>query len=304
MSEILESRYLGERYAGYVPEYRRPSTWLERMIERAKSGVFTISTMLTPEIAQALLDNNPNNRPISEKKSEEYARDIASGRWMHNGESVIVANTGELNDGQHRCRAVIIAGKPIVTQMTFGVERDTRTTVDIGVKRTSAQHLGMNGHAHYVQLSRAIATVLTFKKVGRLTAAPENRPTSSEIIEWASSHPEMQDSVSAGLSIYRHLRASAGLFAGLHYLFAEKSRVDADAFFEALGSGEMMGKGDPIYELRQSLVRHRASKAKLPENEIAARAIKAWNRYRVGKRVGVLRMITKGRGKEQFPMPE
>lgn len=293
------------RYSPPMTAVSEARKWIDEQASRSSPHkLLTLTVELTPPLAEAILLKNPKNRNTSERKATEYARDILSDRWALNGEPIIIADTGELNDGQHRCRAVQIAGKSIKTQMTFGVHRDTRTTVDVGVKRTSAQHLGMAGFQHYVQLSRAITTILTFKKTGKITTFSEGRPTSSEIMEWADTHPEMIDSVVAGLSIYRHLRASAGLFGGLHYLFAEKSREQADEFFSGLASGEMLGKGNPMFELRGTLIRDHKSKAKLPDAEIAARAIKAWNRFRANSRVGVLRRITRGRGKEDFPVPE
>lgn len=282
-----------------------PVRWLEKQQDMAAVyGVFTSTVELSPELARALLDNNPDNRTLNEKKAAEYAEDISAGRWAHNGETVIVANTGELNDGQKRCRAVEIAQKSIITQMTFGVDRDTRTTVDVGVKRTASQHLGMAGFPHYVKLAMAVATVLCFKKTGKITTAAEGRATSSEIMRWAESHPEMTDSVIAGMSIYRSLRASAGLFGGLHFLFSEKSKEDADKFFALVSSGEMLGSGHPAFELRAMLIRERDKKAKLPESEFAGRAIKAWNAYRSNSKVAVLRMVSKGIGKEDFPTPK
>ena len=103
--------------------------WLNACIERGKSEVFSVHADINPGIANIMLSNNPHNRHLSERKIEQYARDMIEARWTFNGEPIIFGDTGELNDGQHRLQAVIQANLTQRFFVSFGLPRDSRITV-------------------------------------------------------------------------------------------------------------------------------------------------------------------------------
>lgn len=278
--------------------------WLEDCVKRSRvQGPFTITCMLTPEMAAVLLERNPSNRKIG-PKVEEYTRDIAAGDWLHNGETIVVASTGELNDGQHRCSAVVKAGRAIVTEMTFGVSRDSRRTIDTGVKRTVGGHLAIAGYTEANALAHAARAIVTFNKYGIITRTPDIYATSREIQMWCDAHPDMGEHINLGRAVRKSCHSSVGLFAGLHYIFSQIDRSDADKFFGQLASGEMLRAGQPALQLREFLTKEAASRGRSPEMVIAAHAIKAWNLFRKGKTARALTWRGKGNSDERFPMPE
>lgn len=304
MSDTLQAKSTASESGG-PNSSRQPDIWLKNQIMRGcREGLFTTTVELTPELAMLLLTNNPNNRNISHWKIEQYARDIKNGKWDHNGAAIIIAKDGEMNDGQHRCEAVLEAEKPITTQITFGAERQTRSTLDIGMKREVGQHLTMAGHSNTRLLAYAIASYLAIKNHGRLECPLSARPTTSEILDWAEEHPEMQESVLTASRLAKKIRVSPGLFGALHYLFSERAPRAANKFFEGLIDGTGLEKGNPMYALREQLVRNAASSAKLTPSETAARAIKAWNAYRRGRSLMALGRRRNGEGAESFPIPE
>jgi hypothetical protein len=83
------------------------------------------------EFARFLLDKtiNTNNRKRSETGVGNYRKDVLDGNWQHNGQTVVIAATGHLNDGQRRL-AGIPRGDYIVTEMCVGVPRETRHSLD------------------------------------------------------------------------------------------------------------------------------------------------------------------------------
>lgn len=287
------------------PDRSRASRWLQEQLKRSRrEGVFTISAELTPELAELLLQANSDNRSISQAKLRDYVRDVKAGDWQHNGEPVIVADTGELNDGQHRCGAVIEAGRSITTQMTFGVERETRRTIDIGLKRTIGSILTMTGHPDGNRLAHAATLIMIFDRHQAISRNPEHRPTNIEIQDWCALHPELKDQLFWGRRVRHALGGSVGLFAALYHLMARKSEADADNFFGSLIDGEGLRRGSPIYLLREMLIKERGSKRKLPDADIAALAIKSWNLFRNNKSRRVLVWRTTGPDAESFPIPE
>lgn len=279
--------------------------WFDRQVRIATaSGVFTITVELTPDLAAVLLAHNPANRKIGEKLVARYAADITQGRWEHNGETIIVADTGELNDGQHRCAAVIAADIPIVTQITFGVKRDTRVTLDTGKKRTVGQHLSMIGHHDTNNLAHAAIFVMMMENNNTITTSQDYRPNPSEVIEWVNAHPELYEDLPCVTPAARAFRVSRGLMAALRYRFNLISRADSDRFFESLASGANLSDRDPIFRLRKRLTENLAAPAKLPQREIAALVIKTWNYWRQGRQVQQLGRRRRGQGAEDFPIPE
>lgn len=307
MSDTIEAKTADYGSGGnpmYEGAMRDPDKWLDRYIAASANSIFTITAELTPERAAALLRRNPDNRKISERIVRRYAADIVDGRWEHNGETIIVSDTGELNDGQHRCAAVIEAGTPIVTQITFGVKRGTRVTLDGGIKRTVAQHLGMSGHVNTKLLAHAASIIMIMEKYGKIVDHVDYRPNATEVIEWVESHPEINDFLLRGKSASQPFKASGGLFAALLYEFSKISPEDASVFFEKLAKGDNLSATDPIFRLRNQLIKNLGETAKLPYPEIAARVIKAWNAYRKGRSMKALGRRRKGVGAEDFPIPE
>lgn len=301
MTDVLEVKSVVSSGGGGEPFVKR---WLDRQIARGKrEGVFTVTTDLTPELAELLLSNNPDNRNISLHKAVQYARDIDSGRWEHNGEPVIVADTGELNDGQHRCEAVIRSGRAITTQMTFGISRSTRGTVDVGLKRAIGQHLQMAGYVDCNHLGHAVALIVGFEAHGTLRKLKiDARPTTAEMLEWVANH-EMGAHIKIGNSVGPMLGVSNGMVAAISYILHKIDNKDAETFLESLKLGDGLPIGNPILSVRNQLIGNKGKKNMIPGDEKAALIIKAWNIWRSGK-TRVRAISWNSTGGEKFPIPE
>ena len=146
---------------------------------------------LTPAIAQALLDKNPNNRRLSEQRAMQLASAIRRGEWQLNGESVIIGEDGALLDGQHRCRAVVIAGISIPVLLVEEVESKAFTTIDIGEKRSVGQIFQMQGFSDPNNLSATIS-VLEMYLQNRTAKRPLTFAQRSAILE---EYPNITESI-------------------------------------------------------------------------------------------------------------
>ena len=78
--------------------------------------------IITPEQAQAYLDNNFKHRPIKDERVNKYADKMNNGDWKLNGKSIIFDETGQLRNGQHRLSAVVASGKSLTTLVVRGVK--------------------------------------------------------------------------------------------------------------------------------------------------------------------------------------
>lgn len=268
--------------------------WFDRQMVRARrEGVFTITVTLTPELAELLLSKNPNNRPFNPDTPFflGLCRDIQEGKWQHNGETIIVSDTGELNDGGHRCNAVVATGVPIVTEMVFGPPRETRSSVDTGIKKTVGAHGYMREWTDANVRANTATVLLWYRQTGKFVRPPaDKRPTASEIIAIAEKLESLfTHSISMGKGISRKYAISAGLASALHLEFALIDDTMADRFFEAVKTGVLYGKGltrGPIYKLRELL--GRKSAVRLTYAEKGAAVINAWNGWRKGRSPNLL----------------
>lgn len=269
---------------------RAHALFRDRLREARETGPFAREEVLTPELAEILLAQNPDNRPLKEANLNGLKVDIAEGRWVMNGETVIVAETGELNDGQHRCRAVVDVGRAIRTMISWGVARAARTTTDQGVARTTGDYLNMAG-CENANVTAAVAGYLwQYERRGVLSTQALYRPTKQQVVEAVAAHPLIADSIAAVPRTGTGKLGGISIMVFAHYLFAQIDREAATDFIVRLVKGDGLGASDPIFALRERLLSERQRRGKL---EVKAELLfRGWNAHRRGATMG--KMVTKG----------
>ena len=245
--------------AGFISvEASNETQWLEACIwEASKLGVTTAVVDLTPELAQALLERNPDNRSVSSETVLQFASDITEGRWMFNGETLIVSREGLLNDGQTRCHAVVLAGLPIKTLIVFGVEREARMTTDMGNARSPGHFLGMLGIKDSNATAAAARLVYLWQKFQDVRAFPGRMPTKLQIVQIVNDDPDLLDSMAIVNQKRGPLFGGRSLFAFCHWLFSKTDEAAATTFFDKLLKGDNLPGIDPVFKLRERLLRER-----------------------------------------------
>ena len=279
-------------YAAAASNRRKAQAWLNEQLARCRADdeVFSVLTTLSPELAELLLERNDGNRKLKPVVLNKIRADIEAGRWELNGEPIIVADTGELNDGQHRCWAVVNAGRPVSCMITFGVRRESRTTVDQGAIRTTGDYLAMSG----VKNGNAIAAIATlcveYERTGRISSDnPSRRPTKSEVVEWAINHPKLVDSLNACRGKNLHKISTQAVLGFCHWMFRTIDANAASVFMTSLISGAELRQDDPIFVLRERLMNDRA-KRRYHRDEAIELLFRAWNMWRRGERIKKLQV--------------
>jgi len=171
MPEILKKTADGVKpYA----EINDGEAWFADLMARYETAGTVIGEVhaISPSRALALLARNPDNRKISRSVMKDFVHDIGAGLWKFNGEAIIIADVGLLNDGQHRLMAVIATGKTIEVMVVVGVPRESRMTLDVGKARTVADFLGMQGVGRRNDIA-AVAEIPLAVEEGLLGALPE-----------------------------------------------------------------------------------------------------------------------------------
>jgi hypothetical protein len=98
---------------------------------------------LTPDGAKTLIGMNTRNRKIKGGKITQYVDAIVDGRWQMTPDAIAV-ESGVLVNGQHRCRAIIQADRPVpvVLMVNGGTAFDV---IDNGASRTASDVLFLAG---------------------------------------------------------------------------------------------------------------------------------------------------------------
>lgn len=270
---------------------RRAADWLLERIQKGRKAPFTEIVTLTPEIAEVLLANNQGNRNIKQTLVELFVADIEGGRWDLNGETIVVSQEGILNDGQHRCTAVVQCGKSIRTAIMFGVSRDSRYTVDAGSARTAGDYLKMEG-ATNVNHAAAVAKYLNLHRRGYTAWNGHGIIVSKVMIrqEYWDNEKEIQTALHAVDARFSRCFGISAL-ATAYVLIARRNAAECGVFFQRLADGVGLKRNDPILALRNRIMEGAASKATALKPELKVEmVIRCWNAWRRGASIHLLRL--------------
>lgn len=273
-------------------DFSSDEDWLRSRIEAGalaarKNDVVSEVIVLTPGLARLLLKRNHDNRSIKDYKIKEFVSDILEKKFALNGEPLIVSDKGELNDGQHRCLAVIEAKEPIRTLIVFGVARETRKTVDQGINRTIGDVLTFN-HVSNANAVAAIASLLwQYEKRNSISRNSYDRPNRRQVVEFVHlRNEEIQRSCRIISKRGINLVGGLSLVGFCHVVFSRIDRNRADYFITKFVNGDELKKNDPIFACRQRFL----SPNRLTLIEKAGLIFRAWNAFVNKREITTLRV--------------
>ncbi len=262
--------------------------WFDQCVSRGKRERFSEEVVVTPGLANVILGNNPDNRNIRPMKLTQFATDMRSGAWAFNGEPIIIARSGELNDGQHRLNALIAANTSIPLLFVFGVERDTRLTVDQGGARGAHDYLGMESVPHATIVASVCRLVVGFERSRFDNINDANRVTNAEVMQRARSDERTAKSAAFAAEYYSFTRnfAAPAVIGFCHYILTGEHPGDADEYMRQICTGEGLKKNDPAYVVRDrllSLGRNRGHKIEI--------ILRGWNAYRSNRPLKLVKVL-------------
>lgn len=253
---------------------------------------------ITPERAASFLkrqelltaqDPSMRNRTIKEDKVKMYARDMAAEVWELNGEPLIFASNGRILDGQHRLAACVESGKAFRTHVVENVPHTAMRTIDTGIIRSMGDQLTIAGRVGGSSLAMAIAVIWRWEQTEHRGFDWRARPTRLEMFDTLEKHPTLESFASRARRLDTIM--SAGLAGGLWYIFDKQDSALAELFFESLASGANMREDDPVFILRERLLRERReaavrrSKMYLGMDYVAELVARAWDATRRGLKI-------------------
>lgn len=249
-------------------------------------------TTVTPQMAAELLEKNVKNRNVSKRQVAFLKNEILTGRFVFNGESIIIAEDGTLLDGQHRLIAVVEANLPIETVLIRDVPKEAQKTIDVGNSRTAANVMSMEDVKNPTAVATGIRMILTgFEAKSR----GGGRTSTTEILEAYKREKEL---ISAMIDWTTHLYnvsskvLSAGRGMAYLYLFSLEDRL-AKHFIKEIYTGHQYGKSNAAILLRNRLINDKLSRNKMTETLKKELIVTAWKRYLEGSVLDRLKVITK-----------
>jgi hypothetical protein len=228
--------------------------WLELMIARGAGRPFSEPHTLTPTIAMLLLARNERNRDQTRSAIYKRAADIEAGRYVLNGQPIIVSRCGLLLDGQHRCEAVIKTGFPVETFMTFGISRDAQDTMDTGKPRDARDLLSIGGVKNASHAASIARMALSYDAAKGTLNTDKLSPTAVAEFYRANAHG-IDAATSFGVRHQKNLRGVETSVVGFCFYILNQIDNEAAGFFmTSLCTGEMLSRRDPELAARNRLL--------------------------------------------------
>lgn len=273
---------------------------LGQWLERGRRERFLIEAGVTPEMAEYLLARNAHNRPAHQPTVQTYAAAMRRGEWHLNGQNIIIADTGELNDGQHRLLAVIDADMPIALGLQFGVTRQSRATLDQGRKRTLGDHFAMAGHLNANALAATVR--LAWGYDNKILSFGQS-PSVEQAMDYAAANPAVADYIGIGRRIGGEFNASPAQFSFATFVCARISAPVAEELAARIHDGiGLHAVNMPAARVRERMLQHATGRASLRRYEPAAIFIKAFNASLTGRRMRSVSWSPIGPSAEAFPI--
>lgn len=257
---------------------------------RVSSRIATI----TPAEAAPLLERFFAGAKIDHRLLQAYSKDMQEGRWVLNGAPLVISDDGRVLDGRLRLLACVQSGASFDTLVVEGISANSYETIDAVRKRTLADVLAIRNERHGRPLAAALRVIWTYQNGG--TPGAGKTPSPTALLAILEEHPSIRDSIMPALAATPLLPHGCGI--ALHYLMSQSEPQKSDRFFALIG--EPVGEGDlsAVLNLRQVLTELRGQGGNRKQTYILAIAIKAWNAFRSGAELKLLRY---GPDRESFP---
>ncbi len=251
-----------------------------------------IRSVITPELAEAMLQYNTANRPVSFGTVKHYAAQMEAGQWRETFTPIQFSGT-RLIDGQHRLSAVVESGAAISAWVAFGADDEVFAFIDIGKKRTASDIFSINGVKNPNVVAAAVRWVYAYENDRSIHAS--TGPKANALRDPAPMYDYYQTldtdrlhrSARASTWFAHHKMPNPSIACAAHYLCSTKSQRLADEFFEKVATGVgFLSKSEPEYKLRDRLTSTLHPVSRVQE---MAFIIDAWNARRRNRRVGAFK---------------
>lgn len=258
--------------------------WVQQMVKQSQRVMTTNLALVTPTLADALLECNKHNRTLHESNVLDFIAKLRGCRWQIVSHGISLSPQGELNNGQHRLHAISRAAIAAAVNISFGEPREAFTVLDTQRRRGAGATLEVMGEQNGPLLGAALRTLKNVLHGGRSNLIIENE----DLAPLLALHPQLRDACSPGHRVSARVKCSAAGAAVAYYLIQTLSGKAPllPRFWDCLATGAgCEHPRDPALVLRESLrTRQIYTKRNAQAPVVAASIINAWNLWSRDKR--------------------
>lgn len=261
--------------------------------------------LVTPALANQLLEANVNNRPVRKVTVLRYSKDMSEGKWKEDTfEAIKIAPSGLVLDGQHRLLAVIKSNTSVYMHIAYGVPENVFDVLDTGKVRNPSDIFYISGVPSSNTIPSMIQNYNSLKDGSQSAKYHHNlKLSNSQLLE---KYYEREDFWRAtALKATNWYNAFAKILppskiGSMYAFFYDIDANDAHDFMAQLCTGLDI-KNNSIALLRQVLMKDKMShKNSLAPSTVNAYIIKTWNFYRKNATVKYIKYVPE---QESFPKP-
>jgi hypothetical protein len=252
------------------------------------AGLTTEHVFVTPQMAAEYLKSNQGNRPLSRNHVAVLCGAFRRGEMKDNGTPIRFATSGRLLDGQHRLTACVVTGVGFWALVVRGLAEDVFDTIDVGSKRRRVSDvLGMAGESSSRDLASVLACLGAMRSTKTIDGDNSRHNFSSAVaFQLLERHPGIREAIRVCQSA-RNKIWGVSACSSLYYLFSLVSPSLAEDFIDTICNGSD-DRDRPFNRFREGIIRLRISSARPDTKSASARAIKAFNAERKGRRPRIL----------------
>jgi hypothetical protein len=229
---------------------------------------------ITPELAEEWLRRNEGNRKIRPDRVDRYAGQMRGGDWLVSPDAIAFDTSGRLINGQHRLKAItqLGDGRSASCIVATGLDPDAFKIADVGVKRTGADVLRIEGFSRNAEELAAVSRLIALWHQGRLEESDQYENVhNSVIVEIATRCGErLQETIE---KVNQHKQSLSGqmprsLMAFAHFAYKPTFPERTGMFYNGFtGTGEFRqvdwekeygveGAESPITQLQNRMRSH------------------------------------------------
>lgn len=260
---------------------------------------------ITPDLARDWTLLNTRNRKVRYMTVERFARDMAAGNWVLNGESIKIAADGTVLDGQHRLYACIKAETPFQSVVIRGLPLEAQDTIDTGMARKFADQLTLRGEVNTAILGAIARWAYRWLHGVKMSGATDQDPTHNEMFALLEAEPRIREASTFAVAARTRFKSVNGTVWGMAWLlFHGSDHLTAEVFLEKVLSGKDIGAGHPALAFRNRIWNAREAGERLTPYEQLAYLIIAWNAFKDDRPLKIVKFPNGKLTPKNFPEPK
>lgn len=277
--------------AAYIAAQDQQAATIREKAAKKEKRPYAKIVLITPEIAKDWLERSAGNRKVALAEIKAGSRDITTGHFDLNGETLKFDWNNRFRDGHKRLRMVVESGDAIESFVIFDLDPRSQGTVDIGKSRTGAQAL-LDGEfaiarAYDNNVMNGIVAWMMDLHAGQPGGGrKEFEPSVRERLLYIQDNPLLIDAVQYAISARRQYNPiSPSTWGVAWYLCTDggKKRVTPERFFNSIQTGVGLTADHPALLIRdrmQASIQAKASRTRkgvLNRHQVLALVILGYN---------------------------